>query len=151
MIGTIPVDSECVVYHVKVGGFSDWKFGISEVYAALDWAKAYKSFLEDFAKIIKALARFAWNRKTGGGAKGVTATIAKIGSTFGQTSSILETNPSPVAGATNVSSGDSESLEPIKTAGSTTSADEGKPLRIMSGIAMGLPDSIASGDVDQGH
>lgn len=149
-IGPIPVDQTCVVYHVKVGGFSDWKFGVSEVYAALDWARAYKGFLEDFAKIIKSLARFAWNRKTSGGARGVTAAVAKIGSTFGNNGIGLETNPSPVAGATNVSSGDGESLDPIRTAGSTTPADDGKPLRIMSGIAMGLPDSIASGDVDQG-
>jgi hypothetical protein len=34
------------------------------VYAALDWARAYKEFLEDWASIAKALSRFAWKSRT---------------------------------------------------------------------------------------
>lgn len=49
MIGKIPVDQTCVIYQVKTGAFSDWAFGVSEVYAALDWAQAYKGFLEDYS------------------------------------------------------------------------------------------------------
>lgn len=148
-IGTIDVDQEAVIYHIKVGGFSDWAFGVSEVYAALDWAKAYKSFLEDFAKIIKSLARFAWRKKTSGGARGIQAAKTRLNSTYGIGTN-LETNPSPVAGSVYIQGDGENDLDPIKTQGTTTSADEGKAMRIMAGIAMGLPDNIASGDVDQG-
>lgn len=149
-IGGTPIDPTTLIYHVKVGAFSDWAFGVSEIYAALDWAKAYKSFLEDFAKIIKSLARFAWRKKVSGGARGVAAAKARLNSTYGQAGNNVETNPSPVAGSVLVQSENDGDLDPIKTQGSTTSADEGKAIRIMAGIAMGLPDNIASGDVDQG-
>ena len=46
-IGGYPVRWETPVYHVKTGGFSNWKFGCSEIYAAIDWSRAYKEFLED--------------------------------------------------------------------------------------------------------
>jgi hypothetical protein len=148
-IGDHSVNSDCFIYHVKTGGFSDWAFGVSEVYAALDWARAYKSFLEDFAKIIKSLARFAWRKKTSGGATGVQAARTKLNSTFGQVGSRIETNPSANAGAVMIETGD-EQLDPIKTAGMTTSAESGKELRLMAGIAQNLPDHIASGDMAQG-
>ncbi len=148
-IGGIDVDQECVIYQVKVGGFSDWAFGVSEVYAALDWARAYKSFLEDFAKIMKSLARFAWRKKTDGGASGVQAARTKLNSTFGQLGTRIETNPSANAGSVMIETGN-EQLDPIKTAGATSAAESGKELRLMSGIAMGLPDHIASGDMAQG-
>lgn len=143
------VVSDCVIYHTKVGGFSDWAFGVSEIYAALDWARAYKSFLEDFAKIIKSLARFAWRKKTDGGATGVQAARTKLNSTFGISGTRIEGNPSANAGSVMIETGN-EQLDPIKTAGMTTSAESGKELRLMSGIAMGLPDHIASGDTAQG-
>lgn len=148
-IGDHDIDQTCVIYHVKVGGFQDWAFGISEVYAAIDWARAYKSFLEDFAKIIKSLARFAWRKKVGGGAPAVAAARRKLNSTFAQNTGIVDTNPSPNAGAVMIESGEDE-LSPLKTANATTSAEQGKELRMMSGIAMGLPDHIASGDTAQG-
>lgn len=144
----IQVDQAATIYHVKVGAYQDWAYGLPETYAALDWARAYKSFLEDFAKIIKSLARFAWRKRVGGGAAGVAAAKRKLNSTLGQGLG-TETNPSPNAGSVYISN-DGDDLDPIKTAGSTTSADEGRALRMMAGIAMGLPDTMASGDADQG-
>lgn len=70
-----------VVFHIKMGGFSDWKFGVSEVYAALDWARAYKSFLENWATLMQAYARFAMKINTQGGAAGVQATKARMQAT----------------------------------------------------------------------
>ena len=48
------------VIHVKVNGLLGWKYGVPDVYAAIDWASAYKDFLTDWATLIKALSRFAW-------------------------------------------------------------------------------------------
>jgi hypothetical protein len=70
-IGGHPVMWDAPVYHVRVGGLSDMRFGVPETYAAIDWAKAYKSFLEDWATIVRSYARFAWNLNTTGGAKAV--------------------------------------------------------------------------------
>jgi len=39
VIGEYPVMWDVPVYHVKVNSLSDMKFGVSEVYAAIDWAK----------------------------------------------------------------------------------------------------------------
>ena len=148
-IGDIAVDQEARIYHVKTGGLADWAFGISETYAAQDWARAYKSFLEDWAKVIKALARFAWRKRVSGGAAGVRNMRAKLQSTFASTQG--ETNPSPTAGGYSIEGSADEALDPIKTANSTTSAGEGKEIRMMIGSAMGLPDHILSGDADQGN
>jgi hypothetical protein len=47
-----------------VNRLDGWKFGIGDAYAALPWARAYDGFLTDWAKLVKALSRFAW-RLTG--------------------------------------------------------------------------------------
>lgn len=146
-IGGIDVDPN-PVYHIKTGSFSDWRFGVSEVYSTLDWAKAYTSFLSDFATVIKALARFAWNMKTTGGATGIAAAKAKLGTTFATGALGVETNPPPVVGSTYINQ--DTPLDPIKTAGATTSADAGQPIRHMVASGFGLPDPMLSGDPNQG-
>ena len=37
---------------------------MGDVYAAMPWARAYKGFLTDWARLVKALSKFAW-RLTG--------------------------------------------------------------------------------------
>ena len=127
------------VFHVRVGGFGSWKFGVSEVYAALDWAKAYKGFMEDWASIVKAYSRFAWKAKTKGGALGVQAAKAKLATTMGYTGS--ETNPAPTTGSVFVGT-EGQDLEPIKTSGATTSADDARRLLLMVCAAYGLPETF---------
>lgn len=149
MIGDIAVERDFVIYHVKTGGFADWAFGISETYRSQDWAKAYVGFLGDYVKIIKALARFAWRKKTGASAAAVTAAKTKLTTTLNANNPI-ESNPSSIAGGVMIEGGPNEQLDPIKTANATTAASEGKEIRLMAGIGMGLPDHIASGDMAQG-
>src|SRR5262249_28200896 len=59
-LNQVPIQWDAPVYHVKTGGFSDMRFGIPDVYAAVDWAKAHKEFLVDWATITPALSRFGW-------------------------------------------------------------------------------------------
>lgn len=146
-IGSDPIES-APVYHIKTGGFSDWVFGVSEIYAALDWAKAYKTFLEDFATIVRALARFAWAQKVQGGARGVAAAKTRLNTSVG-ISNPIEGNPSPLTGSTHIYN-DGNELAPIKTAGSTTSAVEGQPILDMVAAAFGLP-TTWFGNVDMGN
>lgn len=147
-IGDKPVNWDSPVYHVKVGGLSSMKFGVPETYAALDWASAYRAFLEDWATITRALARFAWQVKTPAGARGVAAARTKLNSTLNAgNAGGAETNPAPAAGAVWLDGG--AHLDPIKTAGATAKAEDGRRLLLMVCAATGLPETFF-GDVSVG-
>lgn len=134
------------VFHLKVGCLDDMKFGVSEVYAAIDWATAYKAFLEDWATIVRAYSRFAWHLTTKT-RQGVVTAKAKLETTIGSAST-RETNPPPVTGATFIGQ-PGVGMQPIRTAGATTSAEDGRRLLLMVASTMGLPESFF-GDVSVG-
>jgi len=141
-----PIETSATIMHIKNGGFSDWKYGVSEIYSALDWAKAYKEFLEDWATITRAYARFAWQATTKGGAKGIAAVKSKFQTTWSETSS--ENNPPPGVGSMAIT-GDGATLTPIKTAGATTSPEDGRRILLMVCAAVGLPETFM-GDASVG-
>jgi hypothetical protein len=145
-IGGTTVLWDSPVYHVRVNCLSDQQFGVSEVYAALDWARAYKNFLEDWATIVRAYSRFAWNLTVKGGAADVANATNRLGTTIGTGQG--ETNPPMLAGSTFVA-GTGAKLEPVRTAGATTSAEDGRRLLLMVAAATGLPESFF-GDVSVG-
>ena len=140
----IPVQWDSPIYHVKVGCLSDMRFGVSEVYAAQDWAKAYKNFLEDWATIVRAYARFAWKGRVPSAAA-VVAAKTKLGTTLGTGA---ETTPPPLVGSTLITR-EGTDFQPVKTAGATTSADDGRRLLLMVAASTGLPESFF-GDVSVG-
>uniref|UniRef100_A0A6M3M287 Putative portal protein n=2 Tax=viral metagenome TaxID=1070528 RepID=A0A6M3M287_9ZZZZ len=145
-MGDVEVRWDGLIYHVKVGSFSDWTWGVSEHYAAQDWAKAYKEFLEDWASIVRSYRRFAW-RFSGAKSKGeITAIKSKMGTTIGTGTS--ETNPPPVTGAAAVLL-EGRDLQPIRTAGATVAAEDGRRLLLMVAAAEGLPETFF-GDVSVG-
>jgi hypothetical protein len=133
------IESNGVVYHIKVNGFSNWTFGLSEVYAAIDWSKAYKEYLEDWATIMRALRKFAWNVTTTGGKAGIASVKNKMNTRLSTSSG--ETNPPPLPGSTYISS-PTEMLQPVKTAGATASADDGRRIFLMAAAAAGLPETF---------
>lgn len=134
------IDWEHPVYHVKVGGFSHMRFGIPETYAALDWARAYKEFLEDWATIVRSLSRFAWKMTAKGGARGVAASKTKLQTTLGVGGS-PETNPAPTTAAVYVGS-EGNDLTPMPKTGATVAADDGRRLLLMVAAAVGLPETF---------
>lgn len=132
------------VRHVRADSLGESPWGFPEVYAALDWARAYKEFLEDWASIAKALSRFAWKARTRAG---------KVNSLKRQ----IEENRTgsgnglrPVAGAAAVSDGTTD-LEPIPKTGAIIDADSGRPLAMMVGAALDLPYTLLMGDADLGN
>jgi hypothetical protein len=133
------------VYHVRIGGFSDWKFGLGEVYAGIDWARAYKGFLEDWASLTKSLSRIAWKMTTPGGKKSIQAAKLKLGSTLGTGT---ETNPAPSTGSTFIG-GEGVDLQPMNIRGANVSADDGRRLLLMAAASAGLPETYY-GDVSVG-
>lgn len=136
------------VYHVKSGGMSGWKFGVSNVYAAIDWARAYKEFLEDVASLMRAYSRFAWKRVTKGGKKAIAAERAKMASTLASGTGNTETNPPPVTGAMAFL-GEGTDLQPMQVRGASISPDDGRRLLLMVAAALGYPETMF-GDVSVG-
>ena len=137
------------VFHIKVGGYSDWTFGVSEIYDALDWARAYKDFLQDWASIVKAHRRFAWRLDTPGGRRGIAAAKTKLNTTLSTGGSgEAETNPPPLVGSTFIGS-EGANLTPVRTSGATVSAEDGRRLLLMVAASTGLPETFF-GDVSVG-
>jgi hypothetical protein len=139
------------MYHVKIGSFSAWKFGVPEVYAAIDWARAYKDELEDDATRSRALARFVFALSTKGGATAVQRARDKLSSTFATGAGMnIESNPPPVAGSTFIG-GPGAELKPMDISGAVMPTDHSRPMRLMVASATGLPDTILAGDPDMGN
>lgn len=135
---TLSVDWGIRMHHVKVGGFRHMRFGIPETYSGLDWARAYKEFLEDWATIVRAYARFAWKRTTKGGKGAVAEAKRKLGTTVGTTG--RESNPLGTASTAIMTEGND--MQPIRTAGATTSADDGRRMLLMVAASAGLPETF---------
>lgn len=140
-IGQHPVRWESPVYHVKVGGLSDMKFGVSEVYAAIDWARAYKEFLEDWATLTRAYSRWAHKITTKGGSRGIAAAKSKLNTTFGNSGTGTETNPPPLVGSTFLQ-GEGTNLETMRIGGANVSAEDGRRIMLMVMSAVGLPETF---------
>jgi len=127
----MPVRWDTPMYHVKVNALSSQKFGLSEIYAAQDWARAYVRFLSDWSTIVRSYARFAWQvTAKGKGARAAIKTKLDSGISSGNY------NPAPAAGSAFI--GSDTRLDPIKTAGATTSADDGRQLLLMVCAATGV-------------
>jgi hypothetical protein len=150
-IGGKPVHWDSPVFHVKVGGLPGYKFGVPEVYSALDWAKAVRRDLEDYATLRRALARFAWRIYTKGGKAGVAAAKDKLHSALGSGASntLADSNPPPAAGSAWLGT-EGRTLEPIKTSGATISPEEGRRLWYMIAAGVGIPEPILAGSADSG-
>lgn len=144
-IGGHPVHWDSPILHVRAGGLEGMQHGLSEVYPALAWARAYKGFLEDWASLAKALSKFAWK----GTAK--TGRVSALRRAVEQTG-VASPLPSrePAAGQAMISDGSAD-LTPISKTGATLDADSGRPLAMMVGAAMDLPYTILMGDADTGN
>lgn len=142
-----PIMWDTPVYHVSAGGLDDMAFGLPELYSSTDWARAYNAYLTDMATTARSLSTFAW--KATGSKKARASTMVALDTTLG-TGGGRETNPAPGAGsiAAPPSGGD---LTPIGKAGMMLDADNGRPFRLMVAAGTGLPDTILSGDPDQGN
>lgn len=123
------------VYHVKTNCLSDMDFGVSEVYAAIDWAKAYKEFLEDWYSIVKSLSTFAWKATSKAGAKGLGAAKAMLDS------KVTDHNPDnglPTPKGGVFMSNDNLDLTPITKSGATVAVEDGRRALLMVSAATGI-------------
>lgn len=144
-IGDHEIRWDSPVIHMRTGGFKRMRFGMPETYAALDWARAYKKFLEDWHTLVASLARFAWQKVSKGNK---LRDKQRLGTTISEDDPI-ERNRPPAAGSVWV--GDEGEMTPIPKTGAHTSAEDARPSRMMVGAAMDLPDTILAGDADVGN
>lgn len=128
------------VHHMKVGGSKGWKFGLGVAYTAIDWAQAYKSFLEDWAILIKALSRFAY-RLTSKGSKQAQAKARMAAAP----ATDRYTGEPQRAGATAIMTPDMM-LEAIPKTGATIDSESGRPLAAMVAAALDVPVTMLLGD-----
>jgi len=143
-IGSDAIDWEHPVYHLKVNAVLDQKFGTSEIYAAQAWAQAYNKFLSDWATIVRSYARFAWDMVKAT-SKGRIAAKAALDSKI---SSGGDYQPPPTAGSAFIHE-EGTKLTPVRTAGATTAAEDGRRLLLMVCAELGLPETFF-GDVSVG-
>ena len=132
------VDWATPVIHLADNRLGLW--GIPRIYAAVDWAKAYKDFLENLATVWQALARFAWKINVAGGKRGVAAAKDKLNTRLTGLGG-RDGNPPPLAGSTFIGSGETD-LTPMRTGGVTMEAEDGRRLFLMAVAVMGFPETF---------
>ncbi|MEN6440909.1 MAG: hypothetical protein ABFD97_20255 [Syntrophobacter sp.] len=120
-----------LVYHMPIETLFGAKRGISYLCPALDWARAYKEFMEDRVSLNRSLATFAWNRKVKGGAADVAATTGLYRT---------NANGQKTGGVGQVySSNEGIDFEPIKTdSGAGNARDDGYQLKLQICAAVGI-------------
>lgn len=120
------IKQDVYIYHVAVNKIGKMHFGVSEVYTALDWARAYKEFLENWTILVKSYSRLAWQLTTEK-KKDVQAAGLKVKSL---------TQGNQIGDMAIMTQG--YKLEPIKTSGATVSVDDSRRLLLMVCAAVGI-------------
>lgn len=135
-LNDIEIMWDAPVRHVKVNALSGWKFGIGDSYAAIPWALSHKGFLEDWALLMKALAKIAFTTSS----KSAAASQSKRAAIQG-----LANMP---AGST-VSMSEDQKLEAVPKSGATIDAESSRPLATLAASALDLPVTILLADPGQ--
>ena len=125
------------VYHVKTNCLSDMEYGVSEIYAAIDWAKAYKDFLEDWYTIVKSLSKFAWKATSKSGATGMAQAKQVLEGAINGGSNPLNSDLPGQAAQVWMSS-DNFDLAPMPKSGATVAVDDGRRALLMVCAATGI-------------
>jgi hypothetical protein len=149
VINGAPLNTDMPLLRVKVGSPRFWRWGLPPIYACIDWARAYKDFLEDWATVQRALARFALMVETKGGPGAIAAYNALFNTTFADAGGTqIERNPPPVMGSAHIS-GPGNQIQPFKTANAQTSPEQARRVLLMHCAGSGMPETFF-GDASTG-
>jgi hypothetical protein len=141
-IDGIEVMWDTPIQHIAVNRIDGWLYGIGDSYAAIAWARAYKEFLEDWAKLTKSLSKIAWkvSSKNNRTQKAASDALRQA----------LATLPTPGGSdAGGVASMAGSDIEAIPKTGATIDSDSGKPLAGMVAAALGVPITYLLADPGQ--
>jgi hypothetical protein len=142
-IDSIEVFWDAPVRHVVVNRPDGWDFGVGDAFAGIDWARAYGTFLSDWAKLMKALSTYAW-KVTGQSKKTAGTAATEVRKNSASTGATVRTSEAEKVGQTAVMSG--ATLEAIPKSGATIDADSGRPLAAMVAASLGVPVTMLLGD-----
>lgn len=107
--------------------------GIGDAFAAVPWSEAYKEWLENWAKYMRTLVRFAWRMQTRGDR------VAQAAAEYARASARSEAGQAAFMDPNST-------LEPLAVSGATIDADSGRPLAVMVAAALNLPVTTLLGD-----
>jgi hypothetical protein len=130
-----PVRWDEPILHAAVNRPSESIWGIPDAYAAVDWARAYSDFLTDWAKLMRALSRYAWKAKTPGGK------AAQLRQALNRpTTDPITGRPGLTSQAGQAAVMDpSTELEAVSKTGASFDADSGRPIAMMVSAALDVP------------
>lgn len=126
-----PVDWSASIYHIRVNTVGKW--GLGDAYAAIPWGRAYKEFLEDWAKYMAAVARIAY---TVSGKKSISQQLRHQLSGLTEAGGVASMDPGT-------------SLEAMPKSGVALDAESGRPLAAMVASAFGIPVTMILADPGQ--
>lgn len=116
------------------------EFGIPDSYAAIDWARAFKEFLEDWARYMKALTLFVWKITNPGNKKpAVRQRAADALHTDTVTGEPLRSGAAALLDRNTA-------LEAIPKTGASIDADSARPLGYMVAAALDVPVTMLLSD-----
>lgn len=141
--GPTPIAWDAPMLHVKVNDLEGWQYGVPDAYAAIDWARAYKEFLEDWARLVKSLSRFAWRLTVKGSQRAQARTRLAAAPPRDPA-----TGQAQDVGATALTL-PGQTLEAIPKTGATVDSESGRPLAAMVASALGVPVTMLLADPGQ--
>jgi len=145
MVDDIEVMWDAPILFASVNRRDGDDFGLGDAFAAIDFARGYTSFLNDWAKLMKALAKYAW-KVTGETKKTAGTASTAIRTNSAATATNARRQPGSV-GDTAVMSG--ANLEAIPKSGATLDSNSGRPLAAMVAAALGVPVTMLLADPGQ--
>lgn len=143
MWGGMPVRWDSPVLHVHSNRPEGWRFGVPELYPALDWARAHAEYLDDFRRLVKVLAKLAWKLQ---GVKGSQLDRAKAK----MAQATAEDAPVGQAFVADVGGGQ---LEPAIRTGGGMKVEPGdaRQFALMVSAATDIPETMLLGDPSTGN
>jgi hypothetical protein len=136
----LPIRWDAPVVHTTVNRPMHWHRGVPDAYAGVDWARAYKTFLEDWATLMRSLAKFAWRLTSKGSARSqarrALAGAAPIDPVTGKALDVGATAVTPL----------DQMLEAIPKTGAVIDSESGRPIAAMAGAAYGMPVTMLLAD-----
>jgi hypothetical protein len=126
------------VRHVKVNDLDGWTLGLGDLYSIAPYARSYRDFLQDWAKLTRSLAQFAWKATADGKRAG------KAAQALSRINTSVPGNPGSVGAGMVMGAG--ETLEAIPKTGATIDAESGRPLLAMIAAGLDVPVTMLSAD-----
>jgi hypothetical protein len=141
----VPVAWDAPVVHVPANKPKGWLRGIPDCYSVINWARAYKEFLEQWAGLMRSLSKFAWKLTAEGRQRDQAkaamraATDPRLRSAGGGDETIGGVAVTPTGG----------NLEAIPKSGAVIDAESGRPLAMQVAAGLNVPVTMLLGDPGQ--